>query len=320
MSLRYLSLFFFLFVITQIMTTCGQFYVFYRAETYNDLRYAEAGYQLNQLNWNKFGFQVANRTNGITYGPSVVEYNELIYIFHQGGSDNSLWYTTYDGTNWVDDTQVANVATTGAPSLVVSDNILLIFHQGGGDGGYYDNELWLSGYDQNNNFWVPDTQIQGITLNYSPSAVLFNHAVYVFFALPLGWHDTSNAVFYFIWNGTLVVDEDDVQTIPNLGTNNSPATVEFQGYLYVFVELSGGLWYTRSTDAVNWDTPSQISGVGISDAPNAVVINCLLYVFYQGSDGALGWSTFVNDQVGWSSYEFDSILLTDSPSAVWTDF
>jgi len=50
-----------------------------------------------------------------------------VSVFHQGTAlsgggvqnDGTLWYTYFDGTNWVSNTQVPNVAISGAPSAVV---------------------------------------------------------------------------------------------------------------------------------------------------------------------------------------------------------
>src|SRR5262249_33947574 len=54
-----------------------------------------------------------------------------LYVFHQGfGGNGQLWYSSFDGANWREDTQVPILGISGSPSAVVYNGNLYVFHQG----------------------------------------------------------------------------------------------------------------------------------------------------------------------------------------------
>ena len=80
-----------------------------------------------------------------------------LYVFHQGfGGNGQLWYSSFDGSNWSEDTLVQNVNMSGSPSAVLWAGGITVFHQ-----GFHDNgELWYTAFDGTN--WGPDTYLRNL--------------------------------------------------------------------------------------------------------------------------------------------------------------
>jgi hypothetical protein len=105
----------------------------------------------------------------------------------------------------------------------------------------------------------------------------------------------------------------------SLNMSGSPAAVRWKDGITVFHHGSnnnGQLWYTYSSDGVNWGGDTQVQGVGITGSPSAVVYDGKLYVFYQGqgNDGQLWFSTY--DGVTWQQYMALNPGMSGSPCAV----
>jgi hypothetical protein len=113
---------------------------------------------------------------GMSGSPSAVVYNGLLYVFHQGQSDNGqLWYSYYDGANWSPDTPIQGVSMSESPSAVVWAGGITVFLQGPGDSG----QLWYT-YSPDGKHWGgatpwggPGFMIEQLGLSESPSCVVF---------------------------------------------------------------------------------------------------------------------------------------------------
>src|SRR5271165_1437317 len=52
-----------------------------------------------------------------------------VSVFYQGqGDDGQLWYSYWDGTNWVQTVQVPNVGISESPAAVLWANGIIVFH------------------------------------------------------------------------------------------------------------------------------------------------------------------------------------------------
>jgi len=125
---------------------------------------------------------------GMSCAPSPVVWNGgLLQVFHQGfRQDGQLWTTwTKDGVNWASEQQpVPNVGMSFSPSAVAFNNKLYVFHPGSHESG----ELWYTVADGTS--WSQDQLILANNLgladttgpmSQSPSAVVWNNVLYVFF-------------------------------------------------------------------------------------------------------------------------------------------
>jgi hypothetical protein len=216
---------------------------------------------------------------------------ETINVYHQGPNNNSqLLFSTFDGTAWTPDQQVApGVALSDSPSPVMYQNKLLVFHQGAGNSG----KLFVWNGSE-------DVLIPGVGLSASPSAVVYNGRLFVFHQNASNggeiWYTTT------LDGVTWSVDEQIQSVGIGNGPSNqpdqlptSPSAVVYNQLLYVFHQglRSGGaggaggnngeLWYSV-WDGTKWLPDEHIGGVGMSSSPSAIVYRGKLWVFHQGAN------------------------------------
>jgi hypothetical protein len=127
--------------------------------------------------------QVPN--TGIAFGPSAVEFNGQLYVFHQGSigpplpippdGDGCLWVNvSSDGATWTGDAQVPNTNLSDGPSAVEFNDKLYVFHNS-------QDGPWLSvNVSSDGATWAGDTPVPNTGITFSPSAVVFDGQLYVF--------------------------------------------------------------------------------------------------------------------------------------------
>src|SRR5271169_2586529 len=269
---------------------------------------------------------------GMSYAPSPVVWNGgLLQVFHQGfREDGQLWTTwTNDGLNgqsWASESQpVPNVGLSFSPATVVFNNKLYVFHPGSVETG----ELWYTVADGTS--WRPDQMIisggnsftvaDGIC--QSPSAVVWNNAIYVFFKNGQGGGGIGNPGYgglFFVSStdglGWANVDNHQpTRQLMNVGMSFSPSAVNWRNMIHVFHQGSqenGQLWYSYH-DGQNWQPDQQVPGVTMGNppdadhgyfanvapmSPSAVVYNNNCYVFYSNADYNLSY--VYADGTSWS--------------------
>jgi len=204
---------------------------------------------------------------GISDDPSAVVYNGKLYVFHQGIGENGagqLWYSVFDGTSWTEDRQIHNLGMSGAPSAVLWQGGITVFHQGANNNG----QLWYT-YSQDGKYWgnpKTDSQVKGVTMSASPSAVVYNGVLYAFYQ---GGDSYTGQLWYSTYDGT----HWGQRSIQPLGISESPSAVLWQGGISVFhqgANYNGQIWYTFY-DGSNWGTDTPVRGPGMSHNPSCVV-------------------------------------------------
>lgn len=270
---------------------------------------------------------------GMSYAPSPVVWNGgLLQVFHQGlREDGHLWSTwTKDGLlgqNWAPEQQpVPNVGMSFSPATVVFNDKLYVFHPGSHESG----ELWYTVADGTG--WSQDQMIisggnaglPGPGICQSPSAVVWNDVIYVFFQNGSGGGEIGNPGYgglFFVastdgktWEN---VDNNHQPTrqLTNVGMSFSPSAVVWSNMIHVFhdgYQQDGQLWYSYH-DGQNWQPDQQVPGVIISNpgdsevalggvapmSPSAVVYNNNCYVFYLNAQSNLSYK-FANG-TSWSN-------------------
>ena len=113
----------------------------------------------------------------MSLSPSAVVFpGSGLTVFHtrndEGGLD-TLWYTSFDGTNWTTpDLELPFILLGSSPSAVLMpDGGISVFYQGFGGITAGSGQLWCAYFDGKN--WVSNTQVPGVGMSYSPSAVVF---------------------------------------------------------------------------------------------------------------------------------------------------
>ncbi len=77
--------------------------------------------------------------------------------------DQGIWFSSFDGNNWVGQQNVTGVGTSIGPSLAVFNGRLFMAWKGiEGDQG-----IWFSSFDGNN--WAPQRHIDGVGTSFRPS-------------------------------------------------------------------------------------------------------------------------------------------------------
>ena len=261
--------------------------------------------------------------------PSSVLFNDQAYVFYQGASDNQqLWYSTYDG-NWASQTQLipqglSNTSSimSCSPSGVVftpsgsASPQCYVFYQGPGSNG----QLWYNSSADGSN-WGAQSQVvpAGFTgsavMSQSPSAVVFNDQLYVFYEgggndLQI-WYTSSS-------DGNSWSTQAQLPGITKYCPSASPFAVVFDNKLYVFYNYMyeaspgdnpiGTLYYSVF-DGIGWTAPAtpgvtnpaNDSSANMYQSPAAVVFEDQLYVYFQSeqANGNLWYTVF--DGTNWST-------------------
>jgi hypothetical protein len=88
--------------------------------------------------------------------PALAVFQDRLHMVHLGDSSNNLWHSSFDGTNWTENTPVLNQTSKASPALAVFQNRLHMVHLGDSS-----NDIWQSSYDggswtlgdSSNNLW-----------------------------------------------------------------------------------------------------------------------------------------------------------------------
>ena len=197
---------------------------------------------------------------------------------------------------------------------------LFAFHQSG-----FFAQLYYTVYDDARGSWQPDTQVPNVGIAESPSAVVWNGRLHVFhqgydsnMLNPIGG---TGALWFSYFDGANW--QPDTQ-VPNVTVTESPSAVVYGDDLYVFHQggspgvPNGELWYSVYHPGSGWQPDTQLSNVGMSKSPSAVVYGTDLYVFHQGGyeNGELWYSAYLSGS-GWQpDTQLPNAGLSESPSAV----
>eukprot|EP00595_Chromulina_sp_UTEXLB2642_P000687 CAMPEP_0196767598 /NCGR_PEP_ID=MMETSP1095-20130614/41776_1 /TAXON_ID=96789 ORGANISM="Chromulina nebulosa, Strain UTEXLB2642" /NCGR_SAMPLE_ID=MMETSP1095 /ASSEMBLY_ACC=CAM_ASM_000446 /LENGTH=442 /DNA_ID=CAMNT_0042136073 /DNA_START=45 /DNA_END=1373 /DNA_ORIENTATION=+ len=129
--------------------------------------------------------------------------------------------------------------------------------------------------------------------------------------------------------GTLTWSAD--KSIQNVGISANPSATVYNGKIYVFHQgnfNNGQLWYfiydvgSNSFPSDSFTSDTQVSNVGISASPSAVVYNGKIYVFHQGSgnNGQLWYFIYdVASNTFTPDVQVNNVGISDSPSGIAFD-
>jgi hypothetical protein len=117
-------------------------------------------------------------------GPSLAYFNSdpnallgLLYAAWKGaGSDERIWYSSFDGTSWAPQAALPSpIFTSMGPSLAAFGNNLLWAAWKGGDG---DERIWYSSFDGTS--WAPQQVLPSpLASSVGPSIAVFNNLLYL---------------------------------------------------------------------------------------------------------------------------------------------
>jgi hypothetical protein len=229
--------------------------------------------------------------------PTMANFGGKLYLAYRGnGSDNSLWYNTFDGHSWLaqdlEITKNGHSQTSTGPAIAEYNGKLYLAYRGAGD-----DSLWYNVYDGNG--WLdPDLEITKnghSKTSAGPALAAFNGKLYLAYR---GSGDDS--LWYNVFDGNQWLDPDlEITKNGHSKTSDSPALAAYNGMLYLAYRGSGddSLWY-NVFDGNEWlDQDIEITKNGHSKAgcgPALGVYNGLLYLAYQGSGSDDIWYNVFN--------------------------
>jgi hypothetical protein len=122
-----------------------------------------------------------------------------IVLVHSGASTNSLWWSTFDGASWDNNSKIPDQLSKAGPRVAAFNNTLYMFHVGD-----TSDEVWVSRFDTGSNAWKDNFKI-GMKSSASPALVEYDKHLYIVGITP-GTHQ--------LWVSTM--DAGEVFTAPAL--------------------------------------------------------------------------------------------------------
>jgi hypothetical protein len=232
---------------------------------------------------------------GLSGSPALAVYKDRLYCVHGGRSDSGwLWVTSFDGTSWSPDTQVAPggnpVGLSDSPALAVYQDRLYCVHGGRNDSGW----LWVTSFDGTS--WSPDTQVVAsgnpVGLSASPALAVYDGLIYCVH----GGRGDSGWTWCTTFDGTNWSEDHLIPDASNAyGLSDSPALAVFDNRLFCVRGGrgdSGWLW-CGTFDGTNWSADARVTPggnpVGLSNSPAVAEFGGRLYCLH-GGRGDSGWT------------------------------
>jgi hypothetical protein len=190
---------------------------------------------------------------------------------------------------------------------------------GSGNGALYYNVY-------NDATWGPQIELSGdCIMSYSPSPVVFNGELYVFFNGP----DENGAIMYTTssdgsnWSGTT---PSTTSQVSGAKCSYTPWPVVYNGQLWVFYQAQkqeAAMWYSVLGNDGAWGGSTEVPNFAVIYGDNAyacgglippvaVVFNGTLYLFYIATNWTIAYSQYLGGTgaEAWST----PILITSSNS------
>lgn len=216
---------------------------------------------------------------GMSDSPAAVKFNDQVYCFHQGHSNNGqLWFNIYDGTQWLGDTNVSGISVFGSPAVAVFDGKIYCFYQAS-ETDYKLNYIIYDGSSWSSPAIVPNTLSSGAGL------VVYNNLLYCFHQ----GHSNNGSLWFNVFDGSAWAGDVHVA---NTGISSSPSPIVFDNKIYCFHQghsNNGSLWF-NVFDGSTWAGDVHVSNTGMSSRPSAMVYENNIYCFHEGhSDNHQLW-------------------------------
>jgi hypothetical protein len=208
---------------------------------------------------------------------------DLIMAWRGEGSDESIWWTTFNGRTWQPQQKVTVPGSSAGPALALLDGQLAMAFTGSG----VDEDLWWTTF--NGSVWgMPDV----LPFNGSrsqPALAIFHGQLFIAFPGPA----SDESLYWSSLNGTTWAAQ---QKIPGAGSDASPALAACGNQLYMAWRGEGtdlSIWWTRF-NGTTWAPQQKVPGVGSVASPALAVFNNQLYMAWRGerTDESIWWTRF----------------------------
>lgn len=211
------------------------------------------------------------------------------------GSDDRIYYRTWDGTTWLGWTALPG-ATTDSPAAAVLDNDLHIVVKG------LTGEIWHGYVDLATSVWSGWTMVSGAT----PSTPTLTASATKLYLVVRG---TNDGIYYNSW--TTATGWEGWTGLPGATTDQCAAAVLSDNLHIVVKGSTGRIWhgYVDLTTSV-WSGWSLVSG-GTPSTPELAASTTTLYLTVRGTNDRIYYSSWTGS---WGSWTELPGATTDSPA------
>jgi len=221
--------------------------------------------------------------------------NDLVAAWRGFGSDQGLYYSSFDGSSWAPQATIPGAGSSVGPALCEFNGRLYAAWKGSGT----DEQLYYSSFDGSS--WAPQATIPGVASSIGPALAGFGNKLYA------AWKGsgTNEQLWYTSFDGSSWAPQ---ATIPGVASSIGPTLrVGFGGRLYAAwkgSDTNDQLWYT-SFDGSSWAPQATIPG---TDGSSGSLVGASL----AGFDNKLyaAWRTTANNagqlQLDYSSFDGSS--------------
>lgn len=228
------------------------------------------------------------------------------WIFARG-TDNALWYRTWDGSTWGEWTSAGGIATSdpatyggGGPTLPAGMTVLA---RG------TDNALWYRDWQGSGGGWDDWENLGGI-ISSAPAATSY-FTFYSSYSWQICEHVFARGTDNALWHKT--AKQGTWGNWVSMGgiLNSGPGVTTLGNYVYVFARgTDDAIWYRSGQKTGEWPCSNEVwsswqrlGGIITSD-PDASILNIggtdHVAIFARGTDNAL-WYRTLDDTVGWTN-------------------
>lgn len=179
-----------------------------------------------KLTYTTFDGQIWSRPvttqKGILTSPALAVYRNTLYCTHQGWEEDrgTIWYSTFDGTEWSQDHPLPGLKISDSPSLAVyKGELYCAYHRADGT-----NTAWCIKCDGAS--WSHEMSMSA-PVSQSPSIFTYNNRLY---AARVTHTEGENLCINYLVEGTWSPDN----YLRAEGIIGSPCLVEYEGKLYCF--------------------------------------------------------------------------------------
>lgn len=298
----------------------GVLYVFYEGGGDNAGELWYCG--LTQGGWSPqaqvTGISISGQPSGVVYQPP--NYGAApLFIFHAGASGSGqLFYCECSACTW-DNGPIAGPGLSFGPSATVFNGQPYVFYQGPGQNGELSYSFQTVDQDGSlSGVWTGGTA-PNATIVQSPSAIVgtlpgsSGTMIYIFY-------QQGGELWYSTYDGNAWTDQGAggglLSCSPSAVWFTPPGGSTPQPYVFYQGPNKNGYLCYSFFNGNSWASGTVPGGVMMSESPNAMVIDDVLYILYEGpgNDGKLYYIA-TTDLENWAEpVEVGALMISNSPS------
>lgn len=227
----------------------------------------------------------------------------LFAVWKGMGSDQRLFWSSFDGSSWVGQQQVPGVSSSAGPALAVLGKQLYAAWKGGGS----DTRVYWTTF--NKTAWARVQQVPQVATDSSPALATLGNTLYMI------WKGSSSSSPGLSWASFDGKTWSGVHAFSNEGSSTRPILVSSGSKIYMAwkgINTDQHLWWSNFNGST-WTAQQQPSGSPQSSAgPALAMLGNTLYLACKGagSNQSIWWMSF--DGTTWTTAQEIPNTSTDS--------